>query len=297
MAQDIMAIDIMNYPMHVLPELRKYTFNTWEWDIGRQSTFKTSFGRIPKENLAELTGLPNLEALIVQMDEAGFEKVFLCGMEQWSFANQGWVMPPVLEETKKLVDEGKGRVLGGVGYNPLRIEESLRSIDKAIKEYGFKYIYFHPQGFGIPPSDRRYFPAYVKAMEYDVPIGYQSGHSAEAMPSDPGNPMYIDELAIMFPSVKFLLSHTGWPWTDEWIDMVWKHPNVYGDISAYPAKGLPEKDKYVAFMNSWRGEDKVLFGSNGLGLKICKEQFLELPLTEERKSKIIRENAIKLFKL
>jgi hypothetical protein len=293
MAEDIMAIDVMNYCHYFRPDLRLDMFSKWDWSIGLKSTFKMMG---TPERMAAM-GLPNFEALLKEMDETGYEKVILSGIGQWSWYKNEWVSYQSAEMVKEYVDKGKGKIVGGVGYNPLDIERSLRDIDTAIKDWGFKYIYFHPQGFNLPPNDRRYFPAYVKALEYDVPIGYQCGHSAESMPSEPGRAMYIDEVAILFPSLKIVMSHTGWPWVDEWIDMAWKHPNVYGDISAYPPRSLPEKDKYVDFMNSWRGEDKVLFGTNSLGLKACKEQFMELPIKEERKVKILRENAIKLFKL
>lgn len=295
MPEDIKAIDIMNYPHYFIPEERMKMFSTYEWKIGFQSTFKP-FGS--PEIAAKRMGLSTFEDLIKEMDATGYEKVFLSCLKQWSLVNSNWVVNNSLELVKEFVDKGKGRIIGAAGYNPLRIEDSLKEIDKAIKDYGFKYIYIHPQGFGLPPTDRRYYPAYVKALEYGIPIGFQAGHSAESMPSDPGRPIYIDEVAIQWPSVNFILSHTGWPWVEEWIDMVWKHPNVYGDISAYPPRALPEKEKILQFIDSWRGQDKVLFGTNSLGLKACKEQFMEITtIKDETKRKVLRDNAIKLFKL
>jgi len=41
----------------------------------------------------------------------------------------------------------------------------------------------------------------------------------------------------------------------------------------------------------------VLFGTNNMGLAAFKKQFLELPLSDEAKRMIMRENAIKVFKL
>lgn len=294
MTEDIKAIDIMNYPTYFLPQERRKMFASHEWKIGFQSTFKPMGSA---ERAAQVMGLASFEEFLKEIDETGYEKVILTAMKQWSLVNSEWVMNQSIDMIKEFVDKGNGKVIGAVGYNPLKIEESLREIDKAIKEYGFKYIYFHPQGFNLPPHDRRYYPLYTKALEYGIPIGLQSGHSAEAMPSDPGRPIYIDEVAIQFPSVNFVLSHTGWPWVDEWIDMVWKHPNVYGDISAYPPRSLPEKEKILQFIDSWRGQDKVLFGTNSLGLKVCKQQFMELELKPETKRKVLRDNAIKLLKL
>lgn len=294
MPEDIKAIDIMNYPHYFLPEERMRMFSTYEWKIGFRSTFKP-FGN--PEIAAKKLGLNSFEELLKEADDCGYEKVFITALKQWSIVNSNWVVNINIDMVQDFVKRGKGKIVGCVGYDPLRIEDSLREIDKAVKEYGFKYIYIHPQGFGLPPTDRRYYPAYVKALEYGVPIGFQSGHSAESMPSDPGRPMYIDEIAIQWPSVNFVLSHTGWPWVDEWMDMVWKHPNVYGDISAYPPRAMPDKEKIFGFIDSWKGQDKVMFGSNSLGMKACKEQFMALELKEDTKRKVLRDNAVKLFKL
>jgi hypothetical protein len=46
-----------------------------------------------------------------------------------------------------------------------------------------------------------------------------------------------------------------------------------------------------------RGQDKVLWATNGFGMTRCKKEFLELPIRDEAKRKILRDNAIKVFKL
>ena len=292
--EDIKAIDIMNYPWYFDVNERKRYFSEREWEIA----FKTTFKRVGNvESAIKYFGVDSFEVMLQEIDDAGYEKVIVNNFIQWSYTDHKLISHYSIEKLQKFVEKSDGKLVGAVSYNPLKIKESLMEIKKAIVDYDFKYIYCHSLGFGLPPCDRRYYPLYGLALEYDIPVGFQTGHSAEIMPSDVGRPIYIDRVALEFPDVKFILSHTGWPWIDEWIAMVWKHPNVYGDISAYPPRALPEKEKLIGFMNSWRGEDKVLFGTNGLGLKRCKEQFMELPLKDEVKKKILRDNAKRLFKL
>ena len=107
--------------------------------------------------------------------------------------------------------------------------------------------------------------------------------------------MYVDNVALEFPNLRINLSHTGWPWVDEWCSMLWRHVNVYGDISAYYARSL-EPNK-IRFMNGGRGRDKDLFGTNGLGLKRCKEEFMALDIRDDPKSMVLRDNAIRFLKL
>jgi len=106
--------------------------------------------------------------------------------------------------------------------------------------------------------------------------------------------MYADEVALDFPELTLVLTHTGWPWTEEWISMVWKHPSVYGNIGAYMPSSLDPA--LVRFMDG-RGQDKVLWATNGLGITRCKKEFMELPLKDETRRKVLRENALRVFKL
>jgi len=164
-----------------------------------------------------------------------------------------------------------------------------------VKEYGFKYCYMHPITFGISPNDKKLYPCYAKCMELGIPVGMQVGHSAEVLPSWVGHPYEVDEVAIDFPDLKINMSHTGYPWIDEWCSMIFRHPNVYGDISAYNPSHL--EPTTVKFMNGSRGRNKVLFGTNSYGLQLCKDQFLELPLKEETKRRVLHDNAVEFFGL
>jgi len=52
----------------------------------------------------------------------------------------------------------------------------------------------------------------------------------------------------------------------------------------------------IQFMNT-RGKGKVLFGTNAFGLKRCKDMFMEMALKDDTKQKVLRQNAVRLFKL
>jgi predicted TIM-barrel fold metal-dependent hydrolase len=230
------------------------------------------------------------------MDEVGFEYIVITDVKMWSYYfHHQVIMEYPHDEIYKMVKESKGRIVGGASYNPFRIDDSIREIDKAVKEYGFKYVYFHPITFGVAPSDAKCYPLYAKCSELGVPVGMQVGHSAEPLPSWVGHPMEVDKVAIDFPNLKINLSHTGYPWVDEWCSMIFRHPNVYGDISAYNPRNLTQET--VRFMNSSRGREKVMFGSNSYGLKLTKEQFLALDIKDETKQRVLRDNAIEFLGL
>ena len=174
-----------------------------------------------------------------------------------------------------------------------RIAESLERVERFVREHGFSYVYFHPMTFGLAPNDRRCYPLYAKCVELDIPVGFQVGHSAEVLPSDVGRPMLVDDVAIEFPELRINMSHTGWPWTGEFCSMLWRHPNVYGDISAYAPSRLDPQ--LVEFMDSSRGRNKIMFGTNGMQPGRFKKEFEELPIDDRTKEAVLRKNALRFL--
>ena len=299
---EIKAVDMMNYPTEA--GFEEYLFDWEEFKIMARATFKTQFGGVPptREQFKKIKeqgfmpGHNSPEELVKTMDEVGFEYVVLTDVKMWSYYyHHQIIMEYPHEDIYKIVKKGKGRIIGGASYNPFRIDKSIEEINKAVKEYGFKYVYFHPITFGVAPSDAKCYPLYAKCSELGIPVGMQVGHSAEPLPSWVGHPMEVDKVAIDFPNLKINMSHTGYPWVDEWCSMIFRHPNVYGDISAYNPRNLTAET--VKFMNSSRGREKVMFGSNSYGLKLTKEQFLDLQIKDETKQRVLRDNAIEFLGL
>jgi predicted TIM-barrel fold metal-dependent hydrolase len=101
-------------------------------------------------------------------------------------------------------------------------------------------------------------------------------------------------VALDFPSLRVIGSHTGWPWVEEMIAMAWKHENVYVDISGYHPRYLDKA--IVDFMNT-RGRNKTLFGTNGWAYDMILPAFEQLGLKEESKRLVLRENAMRVFNL
>ena len=78
--------------------------------------------------------------------------------------------------------------------------------------------------------------------------------------------------------------------------LAWKFPNVYAETSARAPKFWP--DSFKKYCNSW-GQDKVLWGTDYplLPFKRCVDEVEELGLKPEAKKKVLRDNAIRFFKL
>lgn len=303
-----LAIDMMNYAPLIAPGMSGMEFQYQEFQIMLNTTFKrmaeggvarTLWGReVP---LSDVENLPYDDTLYVdeavaQLDEAGYEIAVLACLKMWSYHYHHQLIMDLDENVvARALEIAPDRFIGAAGYNPFRIEESISRIETAVREWGFKYVYFHPITFGIAPNDRRCYPLYSKCTELGVPVGFQVGHSAEVLPSDVGRPMLVDQVAIDFPSLKINMSHTGWPWTGEFCSMLWRHPNVYGDISAYFPSTLDRE--LLEFMDSGRGRHKIMFGTNGFDLARFKRDFESLDLSDKTKSMVLRDNAMDFLNL
>jgi uncharacterized protein len=237
----------------------------------------------------------SVEEVVAEMDEFGVKYALLIAGKIWSQRDFGLWMDYNVETVVEMIKKSGGRFVGAASYNPFRIIESLREIDLGVREHGFKYVWFHPISFGLRPDDRRCYPLYSKCLELGIPVGMQTGHSAEPLTSEPGHPMAVDNVALEFPELKIILTHTGWPWVAEWVSMVRRHANVFGMINAYyPSQVDPE---VVRFAGSRIGRDKVVWGSHGMGLSRWMKEFSEFQLSDETRLKILRDNPNKVFRL
>ena len=295
-----MAIDIMQYAPFVAPGLSGPEYQSRELQIMLETTFKTMvvdgtiqtlWGRVvPTDGNVEIDPTLMVEDAIKKLDAAGIERTTLICMKMWSYYHHHKLIidfpEDVVAEALKVAPE---RFIGGAGYNPFRIDESLRRIEQAVRDEGFTYVWFHPITFGLRPNDRRCYPLYAKCVELGVPVGLQVGHSAEVLPSEVGRPYYVDDVAMEFPTLKINLSHTGWPWTKELISMCWRHPNVYGDISAYFPKTVDVE--LIEFLNSSRGRNKIMFGTNGFDPVRCIKEIEELPISDKSRERLLQTNA------
>lgn len=300
------AIDIMNHAPFIAPGIFGPEFRYREIQIMVETTFAsmasddgmvdTLWGtRVPRDGSAVADPTVRVDDALARMDAAGVEIVVVTATKMWSYHyHHEMIMDYPIELVGEAVAAAGGRVIGGASYNPFRIAESLKEIETAVRDLGFKYVWFHPLSFGMAPNDRRFYPLYAKCQELDIAIGLQVGHSAEVLPSDGGRPMLVDEVAIDFPDLRINLSHTGWPWTAEFCSMMWRHPNVYGDISAYFPKSLDPE--LVKFMNG-PGRRKLMFGTNGLDAARVRREFMELPISEKAQQRILRSNAIEFLGL
>jgi len=151
-------------------------------------------------------------------------------------------------------------------------------------------LFIHTHSFDRRFDHADYYPFYALGAT----VVMQAGTSGGLLPSEVGQPIGIDRPAIYFPGTTFVLSHLGWPWTEEAIAMALKFPNVYLGTASYPPKHW--SPAVVDFARR-AGRAKVIFGTNfpTVGHRHALGQFGELGFSDDVARAILEGNARRAF--
>jgi predicted TIM-barrel fold metal-dependent hydrolase len=173
----------------------------------------------------------------------------------------------------------------------------------AINNLGLKGIKIHPQLQLIRPDDEKISKVFEIADENKLPVVIHTGitgigagvKGGGGLPLELGKPIYIDNLAIKYPNVNFIIAHFGWPWYEEALAVAYHKGNVFIDISGWSPKYIPQI--VIKYMDSLL-QDKFLFGSDYPMLKPSRilNELKTLNLKNETLNKILYENAKKIIK-
>lgn len=81
------------------------------------------------------------------------------------------------------------------------------------------------------------------------------------------HPLNIDEVAVDYPNMNFIIAHMGYPWIKDTAEVCYKNKNVFTDISGFVYGEFDGQDK-TRFKKSLdefleiAGSDKLLFGTD-----------------------------------
>ena len=169
---------------------------------------------------------------------------------------------------------------------------------KGLKLYpGYESFYVH---------DRELHPVYELAAEFGVPVMIHTGDTFNRLAKVKyAHPLEVDEVAVDFREVTFLVCHVGSPWFGDAMEVIYKNENVVGDISGltlgefaprFEAFALDKVGELIAFIND---PTKLLFGTDwpvadmGSYLRFAAK----LDLSPEEREGLLWKNAARVFDL
>lgn len=190
---------------------------------------------------------------------------------------------------------------------PGNIAASLPLYEEHLKSPHCVGLKLYPGYNQIYLNDPLHHPFYELAEKYNVPVvihtGDTAGHRGVLKYS---HPLTVDEVAVNFPRVRFVMAHYGNPWIVDATEVAAKNPNVSIDLSGL-AIGNFDPDwfwthyhGYLDHLQTWitylSDYDRLLYGSDwplvNLGAYL---EIIRRLIPEEFHGKVFFENAVRTF--
>jgi uncharacterized protein len=188
--------------------------------------------------------------------------------------------------------------------DPRQGEAAVGRARHLVTAYGVRGIKLHPSLQGFAPNDPAHYPLYEALAELGAVVLFHTGQTGigAGLPGGRGiklrysDPMLLDDVAADFPSLQIVMAHPAVPWADAAISIATHKANVHVDLSGWLPKYFPQQ---LVRQASTLLKRKVLFGSDFPVITPDRwmESFAELPVRDEAKPLIFKENAARLLGL
>jgi predicted TIM-barrel fold metal-dependent hydrolase len=242
----------------------------------------------PKEGKADDGGL---KKLVEDMDRAGIRRGLLVGAEN--------------SATGRIHQAYPNRFFLFPTMDPFDGMRAVREFERLVKEEGANGLRLSALYNGVPANDRRYYPLYAKAAELDVPVRiYTAMNYANDRPYDLGHPRYLDDVCVDFPELRVVAGLAGWPWVNEMVGLLRRHPRLYVDTAAHHPRYFSQQgsgwEQFLQFGNTLL-QDKVMVGLSrylfGTSFESIVDEYRKLPLKDKVIEKWLYGNAAEFFRL
>ena len=212
--------------------------------------------------LHELNDDPECTKLEQEMDHAGISMAILLAIDFGVvYKDLSLSIEELHLEHAKIIKRNK-RFIAFSGVDPRRGKEGLALFEKAIAEWGFRGLkVYSPCGFS--PSDKRLFPYYEICSQRNLAVLTHVGPTTSTLSFKRSNPMGVDDAALNFPRVNFILGHAGVMMYKQAALLAQYRPNIYLDLSGFQAELNRGYFNGIMKWHSSRGlTKKLLFGTD-----------------------------------
>jgi predicted TIM-barrel fold metal-dependent hydrolase len=227
-----------------------------------------------------------VDTLLASMNEAGIDKSFVFG---------GMAQPAIDLETGRSVSINncpnewmleqiaphKDRLFGVAAAHPMFVypNDFGQIVDKRIDEaYQLAGLYEAGKIVAV-----KFYTGYDHIYPYELkeylsilnnvgcPAIFHSGDCFSACKFAKlkyAHPLHIDEVAVDFPNMNFIIAHMGNPWIIDAAEVCYKNDNVYADISGFVYGDFSRRDERLfkkvieQFLDIAGDGNKLLFGTD-----------------------------------
>lgn len=273
----------------------------------------------------------NVDGFVEVAQRAGYENTAACwqqicrdnniafsvamGNTAYTSSRFGGV-PPRLIDLAAPYDEEHYNQPANMGYCMGVASEEITEENAARTAQEFEHYLTQPHCLGIKlypgynavyVNDRRHWPLFELARAYHVPVVIHTGDTA--MPTGLlkySHPLTVDEAAVNFPDVTFVIAHCGCPWFADAAEVACKNANVAIDLSGL-VEGCPKPlmlfEQQAGFfrqLHTWlnyMGDyTRVMYGSDWPLVNIpLYIRTIAQVVPEEHYEEVFHDNAVRIF--
>jgi uncharacterized protein len=196
-------------------------------------------------------------------------------------------------------------VVEGLRWRDPDERTDLYNLEDRIREGVVKGIKLYPGYDRFAINDPSLESVFRIAEKHDVPVMIHCGdtYSKHAKVRQ-AHPLLVDDVAVDYPDVRFVICHLGNPWFQDAAEVLYKNDNVYADISGLTLGEFHyEFERYmlqrVREMISYMGDPgrQLMYGTDWplAGMRTYRKFFDSLELSDEAKEGIAWRTASQLF--
>jgi uncharacterized protein len=154
--------------------------------------------------------------------------------------------PSTQEILDVIGDDPQLGVVAGVSYENYRAHD-LADLRQMLTHGQIKGLKLYPGYEPFYPHDPRMRVVYELAGEFGVPVMIHTGDTFDPRGKVKyAHPLQVDEVAVDFRDVTFVICHLGNPWVTDAMEVIYKNENVVGDISGLTLGQFEERfEKYM----------------------------------------------------
>lgn len=146
----------------------------------------------------------------------------------------------------------------------------LFHLEERIRDGLVRGIKLYPGYDGYPINDPSLETVFRIAAKHAVPVMIHTGDTySRTAKVRMAHPLLVDDVAVDYPDVQFVMCHLGNPWFQDAAEVLYKNDNVYADISGLTLGEFTyEFERYVAMrlkeMIAYMGDPgrQLMYGSD-----------------------------------
>lgn len=202
------------------------------------------------------------ESLIGHMDDAGVDRALVMCL---AYVPIGAYDPTMADYIAELVGRWPDRLVGFYSANPLGGRAEVDRLRRAVEELGLRGLKMLPSYNYAAINDRRIWPLYETAAELGVPVTIHTGWSS--LPAGKSlmydHPLYVEDALVDFPTLRLILAHCGFAWSELVLMLMAKNPNVAADFAWWGPSQPPWRAAQTLSMAKYLGVlDRCFWGTD-----------------------------------